>query len=95
MPYSLESIAKLAVDKGYPERAIRFLAAASNLRRSLGTPLPLRDKRKLEPYYAKLKQMNTYYLEWQKGTALSVDEAVDLTQHTCHCRQRSHENGRK
>jgi predicted ATPase len=80
----LEALASLAVEQNQPEAAIQLAAAAAGMRNSVGALL-LDDERTeldlfLEPARHSLGLARAAEL-WRQGEALSLDQAVMLTEH--------------
>lgn len=78
---SLECMARHAVVVQQPERALQLAGAAAQLRRSSGTPLKPIERGRFEQCVADAEsQMSREAARdaWERGWALSVDEAVCL-----------------
>jgi hypothetical protein len=79
--YSLECLALLAFEENQEARAIQLFAAAAQLRLVIKAPL---DPSSLEDYAGTLAQIRAsmgdvrYEFEWAKGSALTMDQAIDL-----------------
>jgi len=79
--FSFENFALLAEREKQFSRAIQLFAAAKSLRETIGAP---GDRSAQEDYANLLTEMRTelgevrYELEWSKGWAMTVDQAIDL-----------------
>jgi tetratricopeptide (TPR) repeat protein len=77
----IEAVARLAALKGQAERSLTLAGAASAMRRTLGTPLPGPQQRRLEiTFDAMRRRLETQQAgaAWMQGWSLSPDEAVAL-----------------
>ncbi|MDQ6662169.1 MAG: tetratricopeptide repeat protein, partial [Chloroflexota bacterium] len=76
----LEGYAATACAEGHYAQAIRLCAAAATLREQTQTPLPLAERETCEQVIATARAVldgPTFVREWNTGTTLTQDEAID------------------
>jgi predicted ATPase/DNA-binding CsgD family transcriptional regulator len=81
LAYVLEGFAKMAMEQGQPERAVRLLGAASATRESLNAPRSPASRARLEQLLEQARGGLTgeaYERAWREGAAMSGDEAAAL-----------------
>lgn len=79
LAYLLEDSGILAVIEGFPEFAIRLVAAASRLREEIGAPLSPAEKEKLEASLKLARESLSEAVQeiiWTEGYGLSLDQAL-------------------
>ncbi len=79
---ALEGSACLALARGYSARALKLAAAAANLRRLIGAPLPQAEQAKLDqillPAWTQLGGDESKRA-WTEGSSLSLEQAIEYS----------------
>lgn len=76
----LESLSELMVAQGKLVRAVRLLAAAGELRASIGAPRNMHEQRKYEMTLVHIRALLTedeIVTAWAAGVAMSVEESIE------------------
>ncbi|HEX6304716.1 MAG TPA: hypothetical protein VFZ76_11040, partial [Anaerolineales bacterium] len=79
LAYALEGMGYLEVIQGTPARALKLLAAAGELRQSIGSPLPAGGQAELDEMLLLARQQLDEHQQnaaWMEGQAFTLEQAV-------------------
>lgn len=79
MAFCLEGLAQIAVDNEENSRAVCFFAAASNLRKAVGSPLPIPERANYDQLLARARAGLTpteYTAAWAAGQDQRVEQVI-------------------